>query len=200
MYHRSKPEHHTQTSTRTTRQSTKLNLIVLTLAPIMNAPCYKGTVLWNNLPKSTQCTKNIEAFKTIVNRNTQPYDPPPPPTPTIHSPHHPPPPHPPDSHQPIPSSECFSYFVFYAMHLCYVLPGADPGGARGPCPPPPPQKIAPPNSQARIQGGQEGLGPSRGPRGPCPPPLQNPGSAYDSLEIIYAMYSDTHAFICVYDS
>ena len=31
-------------------------------------------------------------------------------------------------------------------------------GARGPCPPSP-QKIAPPNSQARIQGGQEGIAP-----------------------------------------
>ena len=45
------------------------------------------------------------------------------------------------------------------------------GGAKGALPPPSPQKIAPPNSQARIQGGQEGLG----------PPLQNPGSAYGPL-------------------
>ena len=44
-------------------------------------------------------------------------------------------------------------------------------GAKGALPPPPsPQKIALPNSQARIQGG---------PRGPWPPPLQNPGSAYE---------------------
>ena len=39
------------------------------------------------------------------------------------------------------------------------------GGPRGPCPPPSPQKIASPNSQARIQGG---LAPP-GPRGPWPP-------------------------------
>ena len=32
-------------------------------------------------------------------------------------------------------------------------------GAKGALPPPSPQKIAPPNSQARIQGGQEGLAP-----------------------------------------
>ena len=52
--------------------------------------------------------------------------------------------------------------------------GTDPGG---PCPPPP-QKIDPPNSQARIQGANKrGLPPPRGPRGP---PLQNPGSAYGS--------------------
>ena len=46
--------------------------------------------------------------------------------------------------------------------------GADPGGGA----------IAPPNSQARIQGGQEGLAPPGGQEGLAPPPLQNPGSAY----------------------
>ena len=49
------------------------------------------------------------------------------------------------------------------------------GGGGGPRGPWPPQKIAPPNSQARIQGGQdwqEGLAPPPGGlRGPCPPPL-----------------------------
>ena len=50
---------------------------------------------------------------------------------------------------------------------CTWPPRRGSRGARGPWPPSP-QKIAPPNSQARIQGGQEGLG----------PPLQNPGSAY----------------------
>ena len=66
--------------------------------------------------------------------------------------------------------------------------GADPGGPRGPCPPP--QKIAPPNSQARIQGAKRALPPPGGPRGPCPP-LQNPGSAYDmcALTIILAILS-----------
>ena len=55
------------------------------------------------------------------------------------------------------------------------------GGAKGPCPPPSPQNIAPPNSQARIQGGQEGLG---------PPPLQNPGSAYAyHINIKVTMYA-----------
>ena len=44
--------------------------------------------------------------------------------------------------------------------------GADPGG-----PPPSPQKIAPPNSQARIQGGgQEGLAPPPGAKRALPPP------------------------------
>ena len=65
-------------------------------------------------------------------------------------------------------------------------PGADPGGggARGPCPPPPhthTKRIAPPNSQARIQGGQEGLAPPRGGQEGLGPPLQNPGSAYGFL-------------------
>ena len=47
--------------------------------------------------------------------------------------------------------------------------GADPGGPRGPCPPPqfPPNNLRQHNSQARIQGGQGGLA-----------PLQHPGSAY----------------------
>ena len=49
-------------------------------------------------------------------------------------------------------------------------PCADPGGGpRGPCPPPSPQNIAPPNSEARAK---RALVP------PPPPPLQNPGSAY----------------------
>ena len=52
------------------------------------------------------------------------------------------------------------------------------GGGQGGLAPPSPQKIAPPNSQARIQGGQEGLAPPpRGQEG-LAPPLQNPGSAY----------------------
>ena len=53
-----------------------------------------------------------------------------------------------------------------ALLLCWPIAsitksGADPeGGGKGALPPPPsPQKIAPPNSQARIQGGQEGLAP-----------------------------------------
>ena len=52
--------------------------------------------------------------------------------------------------------------------------GADPGGGgQGGLAPPSPQRIAPPNSQARIQRGQEGLAPPpRGPRGPCPPPYK----------------------------
>ena len=49
-------------------------------------------------------------------------------------------------------------------------------GGKGALPPPPsPQNIAPPNSEARAK---RALPPPRGPRGPCPP-LQNPGSAYD---------------------
>ena len=63
-------------------------------------------------------------------------------------------------------------------------PCADPGGGHGGLgPPPSPQNIAPPNSEARAKralapppppGGQGGLGP--------PPPLQNPGSAYAITE------------------
>ena len=49
---------------------------------------------------------------------------------------------------------------YYKVSVLPEVSGADPGGgARGPWPPPSPQKIAPPNSQARIQGGQEGLAP-----------------------------------------
>ena len=56
-----------------------------------------------------------------------------------------------------------------------IAPGADPGGgARGPWPPPPsPQNIAPPNSQARIQGGgaKRALAPPGVKRALPPPPL-----------------------------
>ena len=69
------------------------------------------------------------------------------------------------------------------------------GGGKGALPPPPPspQKIAPPNSQARIQGGQEGLAPPPGAKRALPPPgakralppLQNPGSAYGGTPLFY---------------
>ena len=45
------------------------------------------------------------------------------------------------------------------------------GGAKGALAPPP-QKIAPPNSQVRIQGGQEGLAPPGGQEGLGPPPYK----------------------------
>ena len=55
------------------------------------------------------------------------------------------------------------------------LSGADPGGAKGALPPPPsPQQIAPPNSQARIQGAKRALPPPPPPgakRALAPPPL-----------------------------
>ena len=50
------------------------------------------------------------------------------------------------------------------------------GGQGGLAPPPSPQNIAPPISEARAK--RALAPPPRGPRGPCPPPLQNPGSAY----------------------
>ena len=54
---------------------------------------------------------------------------------------------------------------------------ADPGGgAKGAlAPPPSPQNIAPPNSEARAK---RALAPPRGAKRALAPPLQNPGSAY----------------------
>ena len=61
-----------------------------------------------------------------------------------------------------------------------IIPCADPGGAKGAlAPPPSPQNIAPPNSEARAK---RALAPPPGAkRALAPPPLQNPGSAYEYL-------------------
>ena len=61
----------------------------------------------------------------------------------------------------------YNYNQIYVAPNSYISyhAGADPGGGQGGLAPPPPphKKIAPPNSQAQIQGGKRA-------RGPCPPP------------------------------
>ena len=65
-------------------------------------------------------------------------------------------------------------------------------GGLGPCPPPSPQKISPPNSQARIQGGQEGLAPppggQEGPWPPAPPyTILDPPMSYQGRPIRFGI-------------
>ena len=100
----------------------------------------------------------------------------------------------------------FSMQCGIKRNACHILlnsraSGADPGGGQGGLGPPP--NIAPPNSQARIQGGgaRGPCPPPRGPRGPCPPPpLQNPGSAYGHCVPVVGLHSDLNGIYtwCVY--
>ena len=77
------------------------------------------------------------------------------------------------SHRPI----CFTEHWVGTLATSTLHARIRGGGARGPCPPPPPHKILLPQI---VRRGPRGPcpPPPRGPRGPWPPPLQNPGSAY----------------------
>ena len=71
-------------------------------------------------------------------------------------------------------------YTYHTVSGASVRRGPRGGGQGGLAPPPSPQKIAPPNSQARIQGGAKRAlpPPPRGAKRALAPPLQNPGSAY----------------------
>ena len=72
----------------------------------------------------------------------------------------------------------FTLHIYSTKLHCLCNSGADPGGPRGPCPPPP-NKLLPQIVRRGSRGGQEGLAPPPGGQeGLAPPPLQNPGSAY----------------------
>ena len=72
---------------------------------------------------------------------------------------------------PLQSVYCVSFSYYQVPQFVEQCRRGSRGGPRGPCPPPSPQNSAPPNSQARIQGGQEGLAPPPGGQEGLAPPL-----------------------------